>query len=415
MKKKELMVATFLVGLLAAGCQDNDGNSPEWVPKEYHPIELSEVETRLATENNDFAFRFFHAVEETSSATAQENVFTSPLSASLALSMLANGADGTTRQELTAVLGNNTFTLDDINRYNQKLATSLGTLDNTCLFSLANSLWLNKDFQALDTYRNTLTENYEAEIRTLDFASALGTINRWCAERTNGLIPAILDDLNPQADMVLMNALYFKGRWEKPFDPEETAEGDFRNADGTTTDVELMHLAGSLHYMAQDGYSVVRLPFGNTAFNLTILLPDEASSLPDCFRTLNADQWQTLQNSLNAATATVDLKLPKFSMDSKRSLKAALQALGIQTAWGSEADFSLLSDVPVNVNEIQQAISFHVDEEGAEAAGSTVITGDVAATLPVAPVNFHVQHPFLCVLSEQSTGCILFIGKVEKL
>lgn len=151
------------------------------------------------------------------------------------------------------------------------------------------------------------------------------------------------------------------------------------------------------------------------SLSLTILLPDEASSLTDCFRTLNADQWQTLQNSLNAATATVDLKLPKFSIDGKRSLKAALQALGIQTAWGSEADFSLLSDVPVNVNEIQQAVSFHVDEEGTEAAGSTVITGDVAATLPAAPVNFHVQHPFLCVLSEQSTGCILFIGKVEKL
>lgn len=368
-------------------------------------------------ENNAFAFRFFRAAMQTLPKSAQQQLFVSPFSTSLALSMLTNGANGMTEQELADALGFSGFSLEEINGYNRKLTTELTTQDQTSRISLANSLWLNEGFTALDSYRQTLTDNYDAEVQTVDFATALPAINRWCAEKTNGLIPEILESLEPDATIVLMNALYFKGAWSEPFDPKATAQETFYNTDGTTTLVELMHRTGIYSYVEQDGYQTVRMPFGNGAFSLTILLPDEGNDLADCLANLDEEKWQNLDADLERVTAELDVKMPKFKTDSNNILNNTIKALGIQQAFSGNSDFSRLSEQPIVISQIRQALSFSLDEKGTEAAAATVIEGlTTGGTIePEASIPFHVQHPFLCILSEKSTGCILFIGKVEKM
>ena len=415
MRRLKFIATATLLGLLTVSCQDDNNESV--TPNAYQPIELTATETRLAMENNGFAFRFFRAAVQTLPESAQQQLFVSPFSTSLALSMLTNGANGMTEQELADALGFSGFSLEEINGYNRKLTTELTTQDQTSRISLANSLWLNEGFTALDSYRQTLSDNYDAEVQTVDFATALPAINGWCSEKTNGLIPEILESLEPDAAMVLMNALYFKGAWSEPFDPKATAQETFYNTDGTTTLVELMHHTGTYNYLEQDGYQTARLPFGNGAFSLTILLPDEGNDLADCLANLDEEKWQNLDADLERVAAELDVKLPKFKTDSNNILNNTIKALGIQQAFSGSSDFSRLSEQSIGINQIRQALSFSLDEKGTEAAATTVIEGlTTGGTIePAAPTPFHVQRPFLCILSEKSTGCILFIGKVEKM
>lgn len=389
---------------------------PEPVPNAYQAIELTEAETRMATAGNDFAFRFFQAAESILPSQERGQLFVSPLSASLALSMLDNGAAGTTAAELAEVLGFGGYTLEEINGYNRKLVTELAGLDNTGRLCMANSLWLNEGFRALDAYLAILASDYDAEVQTVDFGKALPAMNAWCKEKTDGLIPKLLDELDTESKLVLMNALYFKGRWTTPFEKEETGKGEFRRADGSVSTVDLMHVEEKFAYVAQDGYAAARFPFGNEAFSLTVILPDVGAALNDCIGDLDAEAWELLQEQLDRTALSLDVKLPKFRVEATHDVKKVLMSMGVRQAFAEGADFSPLSAAPLLLNEVRQAVSFRVDEEGAEAAASTVVGGIAAGGMIEAdarPIDFHVQRPFCCVLSEQGTGCILFIGKVE--
>ena len=271
--------------------------------------------------------------------------------------MLDNGAAGTTAAELTEVLGFGGYTQEEINGYNRKLVTELAGLDNTGRLCMANSLWLNEGFRALDAYLAILASDYDAEVQTVDFGEALPAMNAWCKEKTDGLIPKLLDELDTESKLVLMNALYFKGRWTTPFEKEETEKGEFRRADGSASTVDLMHVEEKFAYVAQDGYAAARFPFGNEAFSLTVILPDVGTALNDCIGDLDAEAWELLQEQLDRTTAlSLDVKLPKFRVEATHDVKEVLMSMGGRQAFAEGADFSPL---------------------------------------------------------EQGTGCILFIGKVE--
>lgn len=382
---------------------------------------MTKTETELASQGTDFAFRFFRAVDKSlqeneglSQEERDEPLFVSPLSASFALSMLANGADGETLQELTDVLGFSGYSLEEVNAYYKKLAKELPKQDKESRLALANSLWLDTQFDALATYKGVLTENYDAEVRQVDMATAVDDINNWCSQKTNGLIPKILKGNEAGLSMLLLNALYFKGEWDEPFDEEDTQEDVFTNADGTESRTAFMNKEDWLRYAQNDLFGMVSLPYGNGAFSLQVLLPHEGVALADCMEALNGNAWTDLLNEMNFTE--VNLKLPKLKTDRiLDDLRPALEAMGVKKAFAEEAEFSKLSGQSLFISLVRQAVSFNMDEKGTEAAAVTAVGGVTAAPPPSPVIDFHVQRPFLLVLTEKSTGCVLFIGKVVKM
>ena len=255
MMYKKLFLGMAALSLLAA-CQNDDlsggGN-------EYEPIVMTKTETELASQGADFAFRFFRAVDKSLQENGglpqeerDEPLFVSPLSASFALSMLANGADGETLQELTDALGFSGYSMEEVNAYYKKLAEELPKQDKQSRLALANSLWLDAQFDALATYKGVLTDSYDAEVRQVDMATAMDDINNWCSQKTNGLIPEILKKNEAGLSMLLLNALYFKGEWDEPFDVEDTQEDVFANADGTESRAAFMNKEDWLRYVQND-------------------------------------------------------------------------------------------------------------------------------------------------------------------
>ncbi len=382
---------------------------------------MTKTETELASQGADFAFRFFRAVDKSlqengglSQEERDEPLFVSPLSASFALSMLANGADGETLQELTDALGFSGYSMEEVNAYYKKLMEELPKQDKESRLALANSLWLDTQFDALAAYKSVLTDNYDAEVRQVDMATAVDDINNWCSQKTNGLIPKILKENEAGLSMLLLNALYFKGEWDEPFDEKDTREDVFTNADGTESRTAFMNKEDWLRYVQNDLFGMVSLPYGNGAFSLQVLLPHEDVALADCIEALNGDAWTDLLGEMSFTE--VNLKLPKLKTDRiLDDLRPALEAMGVKKAFTEGADFSKLSGQSLFISLVRQAVSFNMDEKGTEAVAVTGIGGDVMAPPPSQVIDFHVQRPFLLVLTEKSTGCVLFIGKVVKM
>ena len=414
---KKLFLGMAALSLLAA-CQNDDlpdgGN-------EYEPIVMTKTETELASQGADFAFRFFRAVDKSllenaglSQEERDEPLFVSPLSASFALSMLANGADGKTLQELTDALGFSGYSMEEVNAYYKKLMEELPKQDKQSRLALANSLWLDTRFDALTAYKGILTDNYDAEVRKVDMATAMDDINNWCSQKTNGLIPKILKENEAGLSMLLLNALYFKGEWDDPFDEGDTQEDVFANADGTESRTAFMNKEDWLRYVQNDLFGMVSLPYGNGAFSLQVLLPHEGVALANCMEALNGNAWTDLLNEMSFTE--VNLKLPKLKTDRiLDDLRPALESMGVKKAFAEGADFSKLSGQSLFISLVRQAVSFNMDEKGTEAAAVTGVGGVSAAPPPSQVVDFHVQRPFLLVLTEKSTGCVLFIGKVVKM
>lgn len=415
-----LLVGLAMMTILAA-CQNDDGlsgvNNGE--NNEFVPIQLTETETRAASQSNDFAFRLFKALEAAPAVSARPQNFVSPLSASFALSMLANGAEGQTKQELLDALGFGSLTMDEINSYNEKLATKLAGLDKRSIVRMANSVWTNEGFPVLDTYQATLAQYYAAEAYTVDMRapSTLDVINAWCADKTENLIPKFLDKTPEDLQVLLLNALYFKGEWETPFDAAKTVEGDFRNADGSTSHPQMMNMREFFPYARGESFGLARLPFGNEAYSLQILLPDEDTTLEECLSSLDKATWDALQNGLYGVD--MNLRLPKFKVESENGLMEVLKALGVKQAFmEDEANFSKISPRSLYVGMVQQEVAFGIDEKGAEAAAVTGVglVGEIALPRPEPEqVDFFVERPFLALLVEKSTGTILFMGRVSVL
>ena len=349
-------------------------------------ITLTESEQGVAALGADFAFRLLQAVETSLSPAQRGQIVLSPLSAEIALAMLANGAVGDTQREIVDALGYAGQSMADVDSYHQKLAQNLTGLDDRAEMNLANSLWLHPDFAVKERYTQLLGDCYAADIRRLDFTApdAVATINAWCEEKTKGLIKNFLQELNADGGLLLLNALYFNGMWKMAFDEKATERGFFTNEEGSRTAVELMRMTCSLRYAQTELYEAACLPYGNDSFRMTLLLPREGVSVSHCLASLDRQSW------------------------------AALQAMGIRKAF-ADADLSGIGDRMGAVSKVAQAVSLRTDEKGTEAASVTGIEMDGAADGDNAAstvIPFYVDRPFLFLITERSTGTVLFIGRM---
>lgn len=411
MMANKMILLCFVAGLLAS-C-DNDDSSPRTTPKPRKDIILSRAEQDMADKGTDFAFRFFNQV--CNSEKTNTNVFVSPLSASLALSMTANGAAGNTLTEMTNVLGFSS-SLNDMNSYHQKLTSALLDLDNTIQLEIANSIWVKKGFRVYDSFVSANKEWYDADVRELDFSSSAATdvINKWCADKTNQRIKKVLDNIPGDARLFLINALYFKGEWTSKFKSSATAQEDFTNADGSGQKVAMMNQTATFNYSHNDDFSIAEFPYGNQAFSMVVLLPEAGKTLDECLPQLTYKHWKTWSEQMGART--LEVKFPKFELIYSKDFVDDMQAMGMKDAFhAGNADFTKMSAADLFIGILKQYTYLKIDEEGTEAAAVTV-TGMIETSVgPSTTIPFYMNRPFIIMIKEKSTGSILFMGKITTL
>jgi len=215
------------------------------------------------------------------------------------------------------------------------------------------------------------------------------------------------DTFNPDAVSYLLNAIYFKGAWKEKFSKSQTRNEAF---EGREQKIPMMHQEHEFNYTENELCQALRLPYGNGAYAMTILLPREGTTVDELLLSLNAESWQ-LYRYMDCAI--VDVKLPRFESKTDLDLNEIMASLGMPKAFTPfEAEFPNFCNVPTYIDMMKQVARIKLDEEGTEAAAVTVIGMEIAS-LPIVPqrVTFHATRPFLYVISEQSTGAIFFIGK----
>lgn len=407
--KSWLLIIAIMSVFTFSSCNDNDSVPKEPIPNPRVDILLNATEELLAEKHIDFSLKLLQATEEV--LPNKEQLIISPLSTSLTLAMTANGATGETRKEILSVLGYNEFTPDEINNYNQKLLNELPVIDNTATINIANSMWLNTGFNTLDSYRNTLGNYYKADIYTSDFSASktVDEINMWCADKTNNQIPKFIDYLNPSSQLVILDALYFNGKWETPFEKENTQTGTFTTVSGTKQEVEFMTASRKNPIALTEQYAMSEFDYGNEAYSMVILLPNEGVTLADCLKNMNAEQWLQAITSMETYTIWLDIKFPKFEARNNNDLTPVFKEMGIKQAFTEGANFSNLTKDNLSISNIQQGYCIHVDENGTEAS---TITGTDGVLGP-RDRPFYINRPFLFAIKEKSTNTILFLGRMN--
>jgi serine protease inhibitor len=393
---------------IATACADSSG--PEGPPAAITslPRPLSAAERSVIDASNTFAFGLLREVNAT---RARENVFISPLSASMALGMTLNGTNGETMAEMRGALGFEAQSLDDINASYRSLIALLRGLDPRVEFSLANAIWYRESFgpQVSPSFLETTRTFFDARVSALDFGapSAVGTINDWVKQSTNGKIAEIVKQIPANVVMYLMNAIYFKGAWREQFDPAKTRPEPFRLTSGQLADVPMMSRSMPVKVGTHEGAQVAELPYGGGAYVMTIVLPAQDATVDDLVEQLSSGTWSQAVANLHDTETIV--ALPKFKLEWEGKLNDELQRLGIVSAFG-DADFTRLSPSAgrsLRISEVKQKTFVDVNEEGTTAAAVTSV-----AIIDSAPIPFRVDRPFLFAIRERISGTILFLGKI---
>lgn len=359
-----------------------------------------------------FAFRFFARV---AAARPEGNLMLSPLSAGMALGMVAEGAAGETRAELLRALGFGTLGAEALHAYYGSLAAALVQADSVSVVNIAGSAWADRRLALRPAYIEALVRDYGAQTGSVDFADrrTADVINAWASDHTAGRIPKVVDELSPSMRLLLLNAVCFKGLWAKSFDRDATREEPFLTARGDEVSVPMMNRRASLFYSRASGFEAVELPYKGDAYSMILLLPEKGKTLAEAVAALDAAGWPQLRHSFEMAD--IRLKLPRFEARYSRVLNADLGVLGVRRMFSeAEADLSGIGDGPLSVGMVKQDTYVRVDEEGTEAAAVTTVGIRLTGYRPHELRQFYCNRPFVYVICERTTGAVLFVGRMEQ-
>jgi serpin B len=398
---------------------------------EAQPIQLTEAQIQFANDNNQFTLNFLKTVNEVDQSG--KSFIYSPLSITYVLGMINDAAVGETEKELEQTLGFHEGGIQAVNDYCKKLIDGLPKVDEKVTLDIANAIFLNKDFTLKPQFEQDMLAYYDAKAEALDFSasSTLDHINGWCKEKTNDMIPTILDEVDPSMVSYLLNAIYFKADWASKFDQKNTKEETFTTESGKTK-LPLMHQNVLIQYAKNGVFSSVRIPYGNGEWSMIVMLPENGKTTDDIISHL-ASYGLTMYGFCGTMGDTfqpyeVDLKLPRYETssdtsnldtkepDKKEGLIGIMQKMGINRAFiDGLAEIPNMCEVPVYIDMMRQKAKIKVNEEGSEAAAVTV-AGMKYESMAHEPIEypkatFHAKRPFVYVIREASSGVILFVGK----
>lgn len=394
MKTTLFTIISLLV--ILAGCHTDKPNN--------YPSEA------IMQTGQDFSFHLYKEVVKSKTG----NICISPFSVSFCLGMIMNGTEGKTYEEIRQAMGFQGFSREDINLYMQSIHKELSIADTSITFINANSIWIKKQFDVSKTFIRTNKKYFQAETYNEPFdGNTIEKINLWSAAHTNDKIKDPVQSLEDQSLCILINALYFKGNWTYEFKKSKTADEPFRLADSSHVDIPTMIREGYMSSYRDKNVTVVELPYGNGTFNIMLFLPTpEDGNIDEIIADLNDEQWQQWLKNLSANK--FELHLPSFKIEQNTDLENQLQALGIKKAFTASNDFSPMSNTSnFFISSITQSSFIEVNEEGTEAAATTaaiIVEEEYYSDFP-SVVRF--DRPFGYIIKENSTGAILFAGKVE--
>ena len=371
------------------------------------------------------ANNFFAADLHGKLAGQEGNLFYSPSSIETALAMTVAGARGQTAEQMIGVLHLGTGRAD----LHQAMGAFLGSLnvekgpDGTprqYQLSVANALWGQKGLEFLPDYLRLVKDNYGAGLSQVDFlkdaAAARVTINAWVERETHDKIKNLIAEgvLDSRTRLVLTNAIYFKGKWAKPFKTAITLEEPFHLAGGKEAKVSMLHSRDDYGYKETADYQAIKLPYAGEELSMVVILPKKVDGLAAVEKgvtpTLLGKELQRLGRE------EVVLTLPKFKMTREFELSKVLGAMGMPDAFSAAAaDFSGMDGKKdLFISAVVHKAFVDVNEEGTEAAAATGVVGVTSAAIPVVkpPVVFKADHPFLFVIRHEKSGAILFLGRV---
>jgi serpin B len=369
-----------------------------------------EMINEVSEANNKFAFDFFNQIDD------DENLFFSPYSLSSAFSIVAEGAKGQTYDEMKSVFylpdedvrkNGNAGIYNLINKKNQKYK-----------LSTANALWVKNDYLIKEEFLISGKDYYGAEIKNMNFLNAAASareINNWIEDETNNKIKDVLSpsDLTAFTRLVISNAIYFKGKWEVEFEKSDTYEEEFHLSKDNTVNVDTMHLSGKdarFNYFLGEDFQMLELPYKDDEVSMIIILPESIENFSLDYDKFNSARFN-YQNAI--------LSLPKFKFETKYLLNSEFKEMGMPTAFNdTQADFSGIHEPKrpsekLYISKVIHQAFIDVNEEGTEAAAATLILmADTAAAIPMEPIEFKVDKPFMFVIKHKESNEILFMGKV---
>ncbi|MEM1169974.1 MAG: serpin family protein [Cyanobacteria bacterium P01_H01_bin.35] len=366
---------------------------------------------KLVSANNKFAFQLFSEIQKSQS---NENIFISPISIAIALSITYNGAVGKTQEAMAKTLNFQGMSLEEINQANQELGILLDSLNSDIKLNISNSIWTKIGVPFEPNFLQINQEVYQSQVREIDFENPQSTeiINNWIKDNTKGKIDKIIERLDRDSVMILLNAIYFKGNWQKEFEDFYTQDRPFYLSNGMEKQHPTMLNLSQYSYYENQTFQAINLPYGEGSVSMYIFLPKEEIGLETFYQTLNEENWQNWM--LKFESQTVTLSLPKFKNEYEVTLNNVLKSLGMEIAFDVKtADFSRISSIPpeLYIDEIKHKTFVEVNETGTEAAAATSITMAVASAM-VTSLNMFVNRPFFFAIRDNNSATILFMGEI---
>ena len=372
-------------------------------------VKLSEGESKIRTEANRFAWNALgYSIEK----DGKRDFMISPLSMVYALGMINNGAGDNTENKISKATGLTGGT-DGINKFCHKIMNEFALIDNSTTMNIANAAIINKKLKVKKDFVNTLKDNYDAMAEACDFGkkSTVDKVNSWCAEKTDGMISRMINDINPDDAAIIVNAIYFKGSWKNIFDKKNTKKDKFKTADGSVKDVDMMQKTKIERYTENETFSAISMLYGNGHYSMQIILPKKGKSIGDAVEVLRNTEWNKFINSMNANK--VNVMMPRFDIEYTRDLKPMLTDMGAGDMFNrKKADMSRLCKNKAWISSIMQKTKIEVSEEGTKAAAATgTVTIGAFDIEKAKTIKFKADRPFLFVITERNTGMICFIGQ----
>ncbi|WP_339227447.1 serpin family protein [Oceanobacillus sp. FSL K6-2867] len=368
---------------------------------------------QIITPNNELAFNLLGEVD----SDEDGNLFISPTSLFMALSMIYNGAEGQTKEEIAKVLQAEGIDEQELNQANASHISLLHKHSEQIELNIANSIWLNNDYQFQGAFAENNKDYFNAELEEMDITDAKSPakINNWVKQATNDKIEDIIEaPLDPNLVAVLINAIYFDGNWTYEFDEQQTENRPFNLPDGTKKDVPLMSLKENLAYLENEEFQAVSLPYGeDESMSMNVFLPKENTSLADFQSQLTNKNWNVWKSEFQKKEGTI--LLPTFQLEYEAVLNDTLNQLGMADAFNEEkANFSKMieTDDPLWISQIKQKTFIDVNEKGTEAAAATSVEMETTSAPVNEPFHMEVNRPFFIAITDDETGTILFMGLI---
>lgn len=406
--KRISIVLIIFVLLFVTACSSNEN------VEETNGDDVITGDASLLTEpNNKLGFELLQYVE-----LVEDNIFISPYSAFAAILLAYNAAEGETKVEMAESLYIDDISLDEVNGAMLALTKALQKNDENITMTVVNSIWLNDVFHFNESYSKQTERYFDAinETINIDDDASVDKMNDWVKEATNEKITDMVKKpLHPDFIAMILNAIYFNGKWQYPFDEANTMEDAFFVGNEELTVPFMMLEEDELAYMENELFQAVQLPYGSGEMNMQIFLPNENVDLASFSEQLTEENWRIWNSEFRPLSGVV--KLPKFQIEYETSLNEALQQLGMNKAFDEQlAQFPNMieEDERIFIHEVKQKTYIEVTEEGTEAAGATSVEMRLtSAIIDEETFYMEINRPFFFTITDEETNVILFIGMIQ--